>query len=112
MSTTERPSFTPAADIYEMSDAYEIVIDMPGVDDKKVDIELDRNLLKVTGHPVEEPTAEGYREYRLGVYQRSFTLGTGIDRDKVSAKMEDGVLRLRLPKGQELQPRKIAITRG
>ena len=50
-----------------------------------------------------------YAEYNVGHYARSFTLGGAVDREKISASLEDGVLTLTLPKAKQAQPRKIAI---
>ena len=107
--------YTPPADIFELDDAYLILIDVPGVREEQVEIELDRNILTVSAKRTgdEETGEEGvYREYRTGEYRRSFTLGTGVDREDVSASIKDGVLTLRLPKSKEVMPRRIAISRS
>ncbi len=113
METTSLPTVAPAADIYELADAYEIRIDVPGVSEKDVDVELERNELKIharAGNGAEREAS--YSEYRPRAYERVFTLGHGVDRDKVSAHVADGVLRLTLPKAKEMKPRKISIKRG
>lgn len=110
--------YTPPADIFEEDKGYSIYIDMPGVGEDKVEIELDRNVLTVTGdrcvdEDVKKAEGEGgWSEYRNYSYQRAFTLGSGIDRDKVKATMKNGVLHLHLPKSQEVQPKRIAISKG
>jgi HSP20 family protein len=87
---------------------------MPGVDENSVDITLEQNVLTINGYvaPVEP---EGYRlayaEYRVGDYQRRFTISDQTDRDKIEAMMKDGVLRLHLPK-MEPTARKIAVKAG
>jgi HSP20 family protein len=112
--TREKACFVPRADIYETNDGITVVADMPGVDENSVDITLEQNVLTINGYvaPVEP---EGYRlayaEYRVGDYQRRFTISDQIDRDKIEAMMKDGVLRLHLPK-VEPTARKIAVKAG
>ncbi|NCC52851.1 MAG: Hsp20/alpha crystallin family protein [Spartobacteria bacterium] len=109
------PVFAPAADIYEKEDAILVVCDMPGVDDKHVDVTLDNDELTLTGYQhIEEP--EGYellhRGYAEGIFRRSFTLTSEINREKIEAKITNGILRLTLPKAEEVQPRKISVSAG
>jgi HSP20 family molecular chaperone IbpA len=112
--TRDRACFVPRADIYETNDGITVVADMPGVDENSVDITLEQNVLSINGYaaPVEP---EGYRlayaEYRVGDYQRRFTISNHIDRDEIEATMKDGVLRLHLPKVKPTA-RKIAVKAG
>jgi len=88
-------------DIYETNDAMFIVADMPGVDQSAVDITLEKNVLTIKG-TVEPETPQNYSlayaEYEIGDYERSFTLSNEIDQDNIEAKVNNGVLQLRLPK--------------
>jgi len=99
--TRARPAFVPRADIYEAEDKILLIADMPGVDEDSVDITLEKNVLTINGY-VEPPTYEGYSlayaEYRVGDFQRSFSLSNEIDQDKIEATLNNGVLRLHLPK--------------
>lgn len=112
--TRDCECFVPRADIYETNDVITVVADMPGVDENSVDITLEQNVLTINGYvaPVEP---EGYRlayaEYRVGDYQRQFTISDQVDRDNIEATMRDGVLRLHLPK-VEPTARKIAVKAG
>jgi HSP20 family molecular chaperone IbpA len=112
--TRARPAFVPRADIYETNGSIKVVVDMPGVNEDTVDVTLEQNVLTIDGYvaPVEH---EGYRlaysEYRVGDYQRSFTLSGQIDRDKIEASVSGGVLHLHLPKA-EPTTRKIAVKAG
>ncbi|HQK78842.1 MAG TPA: Hsp20/alpha crystallin family protein, partial [Syntrophales bacterium] len=75
--TRNRKVYVPKVDIYETKDAMVLIADMPGVDDKSVDITLEKNVLTITGN-VESPAYEGktlaYAEYDTGDYQRAFTI--------------------------------------
>ncbi len=105
-------TFIPRVDIYETKDAIFLIADMPGVDEKTVDIELEKNILTITGR-VEDGRSRDYNlifsEYEVGDYERSFALSDEIDRDKINATVKQGVLLLELPKAEKVKPTKIAI---
>ena len=105
-------TFIPRVDIYETKEAIFLIADMPGVDEKTVEIELEKNILTITGR-VEDGMAKDHNlifsEYEVGDYERSFTLSDEIDRDKINATVKQGVLRLELPKAEKVKPKKIAI---
>ena len=110
--TRSRRVFLPKADIYETDNEILVLADIPGANEKTVDITLEKNVLSITAYV--EPTRTGgydivYAEYEEGDYQRSFRLSDEIDRDKIEASVSDGVLRLRLPKSKEAATRKIAV---
>lgn len=110
--TRPGPVFIPAVDILEDPTGITIVADMPGVDGKNVDIDLKDNQLTITGRidPVEgEKEVSLYKEFLYGDYIRQFTLSYVIDQNKITAKMEDGVLRLILPKVEKMKPQKIKV---
>jgi HSP20 family molecular chaperone IbpA len=113
--TRDRLAFVPRADVYETEEAITVVADIPGVNETSLDITLENNVLSINGY-VEAEQPEGhslaYAEYRVGDYQRAFTLSDQIDRDDIEAVIKDGVLRLYLPKVTEARKRKIAITAG
>ena len=104
--------YVPNADIYETDEALTVVMEMPGVERKDVDIALENNVLRVDGqidfskYEWMEPV---YTEYNVGHYARSFTLSSKIDRGRISAQLNEGVLTLTLPKAAEAQPRRISI---
>jgi HSP20 family protein len=104
--------YIPYADIYETDEALAVVMEMPGVEKKDLAVDLENDVLRVDGridftkYKDMEPV---YAEYNVGHYARSFTLGGAVDREKISASLEDGVLTLTLPKAKHAQPRKIAI---
>jgi HSP20 family molecular chaperone IbpA len=110
--TRECMCFTPRADIYEVDDQLVIVMDVPGADEKAVDITLEKNVLTVNAYiePVEvEGFGLAFAEYEVGDYQRSFKLSEDIDREKIQATIRDGLLRLYLPKATQAIVRKIDV---
>jgi HSP20 family protein len=105
-------TFVPRVDIYENKDAIILIADMPGVDEKSVDVELEKNILTINGHVnVDEAKDKSmvYSEYEIGDYERMFTLSEEIDREKIHATVKNGVLCLELPKAEKVKPKKIAI---
>ncbi|MFO7568300.1 MAG: Hsp20/alpha crystallin family protein [Smithellaceae bacterium] len=116
VAATERirnvKTFVPRVDIYENKDSLFLVADMPGVDEKTVDIELEKNVLTIMGRVENGRVPDAtmmYSEYEIGDYERVFTLSDEIDRDKIVASVKNGVLRLELPKAEQVKPKKIAI---
>ena len=112
--TRARPAFVPRADIYETNGSIKVVVDIPGVNEDTVDITLEQNVLTIDGYVAQveyEGYGQAYSEYRVGDYQRSFTLSGQIDRDKIEAAVSGGVLHLHLPKA-EPTTRKIAVKAG
>lgn len=107
--------FTPEVDIFETEKAITLLADIPGVKPEKLNIDLRDNILTITGD-VERPEGDDEEvlvmEYETGRYYRQFTLSEVIDQAKIDAKLNLGVLRLRLPKVAKATPRKIAITAG
>lgn len=104
--------YVPKVDIYETKEAIVLVADMPGVDEKSVDVVLDKNTLTISG--TAEPLSFtdysiGYAEYDTGDYQRAFTISDEVDKDKIEATVKNGVLRLTLYKAEKVKARKIAI---
>ncbi len=104
--------YVPYSDIYETEQALSVVMEMPGVEKKDVNVSLENDVLRVEGR-IDFSKYEGmdpvYTEYNVGHYARSFTLSNKIDRDAISAELEEGVLTLTLPKAKEVQPRRISI---
>ena len=98
---SNRRVFIPRTDIYETDDKVFLVADMPGVDEKSIDINIEKNVLTISGKVPEEKMEKYsllFAEYESGDYQRRFTLSNEVNVDKIEAKVKDGVLRLVLPK--------------
>ena len=106
-------NWTPAIDIREIDGGYVLRADLPGVQRDDVEITMDKNVLTIRGRrEVAESADDGkvLRSERIsGSYCRRLTLPATIDKDGISAKYEDGVLEVTLPKGADAQPRRIAV---
>jgi len=110
--TRPGPTFRPDVDIVEQKDAFVVVADLPGTDDRHVEVRLENGLLSIDATLASEPEGSWtplYAEYRLGGYHREFSLSEAIDADAIEARMSDGVLQVRLPKTSRHQPRRIAV---
>jgi len=114
---TERPSegflLSPRVDVTQRDDGWEVTAEIPGVDQKDIDLRLDGDLLTISGEKRDERKDEQNRfmERRYGTFTRSFTLPFTPDPDKVTAECDRGVLTIKLPKGAEQErSKKIAIS--
>ena len=104
--------YVPGTDIHESDDALDIAMEVPGVAKDGVEVTLDKDVLKVVAQ-VDFSNYEGlepiYTEYEVGHFQRSFSLSSKIDQGAISARVDNGVLHLRLPKTREAAPRRISV---
>lgn len=104
--------FTPSVDIFETEQKIAILADMPGVKAEDLNIDLRDNTLTLLGEiaPVEGPDEEDVLiEYETGKYFRQFNLSEVIDQEKIDAQLNNGVLRLTLPKVEKATPKKILV---
>ena len=105
--------WAPAMDLLETEDHFVLRADLPGMTQSDVNIELEDNVLTVSGErkAEHEEKREGfYRvERAFGSFSRSLTLPKGVDADAVTAGFDNGVLEVRIPKPEERKPRKITI---
>jgi HSP20 family protein len=111
-SIRQGPSFLPAADIYEDTEAYRVWLDMPGVDPKEIDINFEQGTLSVWGKVPPRHTERAKilsSEYGVGDFRRTFNLTDSIDAGGIRAEYDDGVLYLMLPKVEAARPKKIAV---
>jgi HSP20 family protein len=106
----------PAMDLVEAGEHFVLKADLPGMTEQDVNIELENNVLTVSGErkTEHEEKHEGY--YRLerstGAFSRSLTLPEGIDADAIAATFDNGVLEVRIPKPVQPQPRRVQIGVG
>jgi HSP20 family protein len=100
LKTKEKESFSPPVNIYEQPSETILVVDLPGVDEKGVDISFEKDTLIIKGDPT-YTVPEGYKivhkEFLLGQYVRKFTVNKPIDIEKVSAVIKNGRVTLKLP---------------
>ncbi len=107
--------FSPRVDIFETEKDITLLADMPGVSAENLDIDLRENTLTLTGGIAGENNNKEeqiYTEYKTGRYYRQFLLSGVIDQNKIDAQLNDGVLRLLLPKVEKARPRQISIKTG
>lgn len=105
----------PDVDIMEREGAYVIVADVPGADQQHLELSIEDRVLALEARMAEPTGGTGellHSEFGPVRYQRSFELSDDIDREKISASVKDGVLRLTLPKVAQRVPRKIAVQAG
>ena len=110
---TEQVAWTPTVDVTEDKEKLVLVADVPGLAEKDLDIQIEKDVLTLRGQRTIERSkdAEHYRRFEraAGSFVRSFTLPPLVDTEQVSAQLKDGVLTLTLPKKPEAQPKKISV---
>lgn len=111
-TTVAGKHYVPYTDIYESSDGLTMTMDMPGVTRDNVDISLDSDRLTIEGR-IDQARYAGlnplYTEYNVGHFTRTFSLSRRIDRERITADIDNGVLTLRLPIAAEAKPRQIKV---
>ena len=112
--TTRR--WLPPMDLIETADHYVLRADLPGLSDGDVNVQLEDNLLTISGERKAEHEAQQEGYYRLerafGAFSRSLTLPDGVDPDSVQAHFDRGVLEIRIPKPEQKKPKTVQITLG
>ncbi len=106
-------TFVPACDIYEDEHNITIKLEVPGIEEKDIDVRLENNTLVVRGErkfDKEEKEENFHRiERRYGAFSRYFTLPQTVDPEKVNAHYENGVLKIQLAKKAEAKPKQIKV---
>lgn len=108
----ERFLFTPPIDIYETDEGLVLHADLPGVSLETLDLQVQDNKLTLFGRvaPPAPPEAQlTHCEYRVGDFLRSFILSDEVDHDRIRATLNNGVLRVVLPKARKSEPRRIQV---
>lgn len=107
----QRRTVAPRANVFETEQTYVVAADVPGVEEKDLEVTVEKNVLTIRGKT--QPAPEGYQlayaEYNAADYERHFTLGDQVDTENIEAQLKDGVLTLTLPKRQEVVARQIDI---
>lgn len=102
--------FSPPVDVHETEEEYLVKVDVPGVKSEDVNVEVNDNVLSISGSRVPDETgAAQLVERPYGTFARTLTLPQGVDSDSIEAGYHDGVLELRIPKPAEQKPKKITI---
>lgn len=108
--------FAPAFEVKETKDAYLFKADLPGVEEKDLEVTVTGDRIQVSGKREEEKRDEGDRYYAyersFGSFSRSFTLPEGVNSEGVEAGLKDGVLSIHVPKREEVQPKRIQLKSG
>ena len=109
-------SFAPPVDVYEDEHNVSLKIEVPGIDEKDIDVRIENNVLTVHGERKleKEEKEENFRrvERQYGSFTRTFTLPTTVDAEKVSANYDKGILKIALPKKAEAKPKQIKVQVG
>jgi HSP20 family protein len=106
----ERPFVSPNVNIIETKEGYILEAEMPGVGKEGLEISLEESALTIVGRREPEPAANLlYRESDPMDYRRSFELDPSIETGKISARIEQGILTVTLPKAEKMQPRRITV---
>lgn len=110
-STRTVPVYVPAVDIFETTNDMTVLVDMPGVAEQGVSIDLNNDELTISGTMAQQANTETMllQEYQSGDYYRQFNVSQAIDRDQIEASFSNGVLKIVLPKAEIAKPRKINI---
>ncbi|HEX7646956.1 MAG TPA: Hsp20/alpha crystallin family protein [Noviherbaspirillum sp.] len=106
------PALLPPVDVVEDASGITLFADLPGVPKDKLNLHLEADSLTIEGEvalPVPEGMESTHAEVRLPRYRRVFTLSKELDSEKAAAEFNNGVLKLRIPKAEHAQPRRIEI---
>jgi HSP20 family protein len=113
LGTAARPTVMPM-DAWREGEAFFVEFDLPGIDQKSLDLDIERNVITVRAErPAVDPNREMLATERpRGVFSRQLVLGENLDTEHIEASYDEGVLRLRIPVSERAKPRKITIGRG
>lgn len=109
---TARETMIPPVDIYEDNNEVTLFADLPGVNKESLEVQIDKDVLKIFGKRTlakETDVLNRYEEIPQKDFYRAFTIGEEIDREKITATMNQGVLKLVLPKCERTKPKRIDI---
>jgi len=107
------PVYVPRVDVRENAEAFVVVADLPGADEKSVEATVQKRVLTIEGWTqIEKPQGgeELGREFGAGRFRRDFTLPDAVDPERIQARVKHGVLTVTIPKKEEVKARKIQVT--
>ena len=104
------PYTSPPVDIYETAEGFVLIADLPGVSQDSLEVSVTHNVLTLKGRAIRTlPGKARYQEFQPASVFRQFKLGNALDTDRVDARLNDGVLRLQIPKARAAVARQIDI---
>jgi len=109
---SERVLFTPPIDIYETAEGLVLIADLPGVSVKSLELQVQNNKLTLLGRVSVAAPADArllHKEYEVGDFLRSFILSENVDHERVTARLNNGVLEVVLPHAAKSSPRRIQV---
>lgn len=113
LANEEQRSFVPACEVKELKDSFSIALDVPGVAKEDIKVEVEKGMLKISGHRKSETKSEDdgviRNERVFGEFTRSFTLPETVDAEKIQAVHRDGVLKISVPKSEKEKPKLIDV---
>lgn len=105
--------WTPAVDIYETDDAIILEAELPGMNEKDIEVRVEDNVLTIKGERKIEQERKEENYYRMeryyGAFQRSFTLPSNVETDKIRAEYKKGILKVLMPKKEQAKPKQIKV---
>lgn len=109
----ERGNWLPAVDIHETEDMFIVEAEVPGIEKKDIKVNVENGMLTISGERRYEKDVKEEGRHRIersyGRFTRSFALPTHVDTSKVAAKVEDGMLKVTLPKTEAVKPKSISV---
>ena len=105
--------WAPAVDIHEDENNFYVAAELPGMKKEDIELEVENNVLSIKGERRFEKKEEGesyhFVERSYGSFYRSFTLPKNVDSEKIAAEYKDGILKVAIPKVEEVKPKKVEI---
>jgi HSP20 family molecular chaperone IbpA len=108
----DRTLFTPPIDIYESDEGLVLIADLPGVSVKTLELQVQNNKLTLLGRVTNPGPSNArllHKEYDEGDFLRSFILSEDVDHERITARLNDGVLEVVLPRASKTTPRRIEV---
>jgi HSP20 family protein len=111
---TATMEWTPRTAIHEGEHEFTLELDLPGVQQQDIELQVEQNQLTIRGERKPSAALDSYRrvEPSFGTFSRTFALPDSVNKDAISAKLEAGVLRVTLPQREETKPRRIEVKAG
>ena len=112
-ATEQLPALVPAVDVFEDENGITLKADLPGVSKENLDVHVEGDQLTIEGQVSLGESARlepVYAEVRVAQYRRTFALSRDLDTGRIDASIKNGVLTLRIPKGEQAKPRRVPVS--